>query len=84
MQDIHAYIAIDNPVAAKETVLGIYDRAQALLDFPKMGYRYSSSAREVRILLYGHYRITYLIKHDSDIDILGVFHGALDISKYAL
>jgi len=38
----------------------------------------------VRILLYGHYRITYLIKSDGDIDVIGVFHGSLDISKYQL
>jgi plasmid stabilization system protein ParE len=38
----------------------------------------------VRILLYGHYRITYLVRDDGDIDILGVFHGALDISKYSI
>ena len=36
----------------------------------------------VRILLHGHYRIAYLIKSDDSIDILGVFHGALDIDKY--
>jgi plasmid stabilization system protein ParE len=42
----------------------------------------STSSREVRILLYEHYRITYLIKQDGDIDILGVFHGALDIERY--
>ena len=34
--------------------------------------------------LYGHYRITYLIKDDRNIDILGVLHGSLDISKYQL
>jgi toxin ParE1/3/4 len=39
-------------------------------------------SREVRILLYEHYRITYLIKLDGNIDILGVFHGALDIDRY--
>ena len=33
-------------------------------------------------LLYEHYRITYLVKPDGDIDILGVFHGALDIDRY--
>jgi len=31
---------------------------------------------------YGHYRITYLIRPDGNIDILGVFHGALDIDRY--
>jgi len=43
-----------------------------------------ASRRHVRILLYGHYRIAYLIKADGNIDILGVFHGSLDISKYQL
>ena len=37
---------------------------------------------EIRILLYGHYRIAYLLKSESSIDILGVFHGALDIDRY--
>ena len=84
LEDIFEYISADNPQAAAETVQGIYDRAQALADFPGMGHRYWASAREVRILLYGHYRITYLVKPDGNIDILGVFHGALDISRYQL
>jgi plasmid stabilization system protein ParE len=84
LADIYDYIASDNPAAAAETVQGIYDRAQMLQDFPETGYRYQSSSRNVRILLYGHYRITYLVRIDGDIDVLGVFHGALDISKYQL
>ena len=40
LEDIFGYIAADNPRAATETVQGIYDRAQALSDFPEMGYRY--------------------------------------------
>ncbi|MBI5506369.1 MAG: type II toxin-antitoxin system RelE/ParE family toxin, partial [Deltaproteobacteria bacterium] len=32
----------------------------------------------------GHYRIAYLIKPDGSIDILGVFHGALDIERFNL
>lgn len=84
LSDIYQYIASDNPVAAMETVQGIYDRAQVLVDFPESGSRYWASSRNVRILLYGHYRITYLVKDDGNVDILGVFHGALDISKYTL
>jgi plasmid stabilization system protein ParE len=50
---------------------------------PKLVYRYETeSSRTVRILLYSHYRITYLIKPDGNIDILGVFHGSLDIDRY--
>src|SRR5882757_5871375 len=84
LEDIFGFISADNLQAAAETVQGIYDRAQSLADFPGMGHRYWASTREVRILLYGHYRITYLVKPGGDIDILGVFHGALDISKYEL
>ena len=84
LEDIFEYIAADNPPAAARTLEGIYDRAQDLRRFPELGYRYSASSRHVRILLYGHYRIAYLVKEDRNIDILGVFHGSLDISRYQL
>jgi plasmid stabilization system protein ParE len=84
LEDIFGFIAADNPHAAAETVQGIYDEAQVLSDHPEIGYRYRASQRNVRILLYGHYRITYLIKDGGDIDVLGIFHGALDISRYEL
>jgi toxin ParE1/3/4 len=84
LEDIFEFIAADNPQAASETVEGIFHRAQILRDYPEAGHRYSTSSRNVRILLYSHYRITYLIKDSGDIDILGVFHGALDISQYEL
>jgi len=54
------------------------------VEYPEIGFRYPSSHRHVRIVLYGHYRIAYLIKDNGDIDILGVFHGSLDISRYEL
>ena len=83
LKDIHDYIAADNPEAAARTVEGIYEKAQSLKKYPESGYRYEpQSSRLVRILLYGHYRITYLVKPDGNIDILGVFHGALDIDRY--
>ena len=37
---------------------------------------------QLRILLYEHYRIAYLVKPVENIEILGVFHGALDIDRY--
>ena len=83
LEDIFEYIAQDNPDAAARTVQAIYDRAQALIQFPEMGERYARSQRHVRILLYEHYRIAYLVKPER-VEVLGVFHGALDISRYAL
>ena len=38
---------------------------------------------DVRFVLYGHYRIAYLRHADDElIDVIGVFHGALDIDRY--
>ena len=84
LEDIFEYIAADNPAAATTTVEGIYERAQILSTFPEIGHRYLVSSRNVRILLYGHYRIAYLVKVDGNIDVLGVFHGSLDITRYQL
>jgi plasmid stabilization system protein ParE len=85
LKDIYDYIAGDDPEAAARTIVAIYENAQLLRNHPRLGYRYEAEAsREIRVLLYEHYRITYLIKPDGNIDILGVFHGALDIDRYLL
>jgi toxin ParE1/3/4 len=85
LQDIYSFTAKDNPAAAMRTVQAIYEKAQLLVQFPEIGYRYYLVPdRHIRIMLYGHYRIAYLIKDDRNIDILGVFHGALDIERYLL
>jgi toxin ParE1/3/4 len=84
LEDIFEYIAPDNPQAAARTVQAIYERAQDLIAFPQLGHRYAASSRHVRILLHEQYRIAYLLKEDGNIDILGVFHGALDIGRYQL
>lgn len=62
LRDIYDYIAADNPRAAAATVEGIYEKAQRSADFPEMGARHWGSSRNVRVLLYGHYRIAYLVK----------------------
>ena len=84
LHNIFDYIALDNPDAAARVVRGIYDKAQILIDFPEIGYRYRTEEEgEIRVLLYGHYRIAYQLRDKSDwIDVLGVFHGALDIDRY--
>ena len=84
LEDIFEFISTDNLPAAARTVQEIYERTQVLTSFPEIGHRYMASARNVRILLYGHYRIAYLVKDDGNIDVLGVFHGSLDITRYQL
>ncbi len=84
LRDIYEYIAEDNPQAAARTVEGIRERAQFLESFPELGWQYPDSNRHVRIILYGHYRITYLVHGNNDVTILAVFHSSLDIGKYEL
>lgn len=84
LRDIYDYIAEDNPRAASRTVEGIEQRVQFLESFPELGWRYSDSSRHVRIILYGHYRIAYLVHENGDVTILGIFHTSLDISDYEL
>ena len=82
LQDIYNYIAIDNREAAERTIIGIFQKAQLLAKHPRLGHRYENEkSREIRVLIYGHYRIAYLVKSET-IDILGVFHGALNIERY--
>ena len=85
LKDIYDYIAADNQSAAARVIAGIYEKAQVLAQFPEIGYRYDKHQNDaVRILLYGHYRIAYLVRADGGVDILGVFHGALDMQRYLL
>jgi len=82
LQDIYEYIAEDNAIAAQNVVEGIYGKTQILKDFPEVGYKYRDEHEgEIRILLYGHYRIAYINKYNV-VEILGVFHGSLKIESY--
>jgi len=84
LEDIHNYIAQENPSAAARVAQGICDRIQSLGEFPDLGQRYRSEREgDVRILLFGHYRIACLRYTAKEVvDILGVFHDALDIDRY--
>ena len=83
LKDIHSYIAQDNKKIASRVVNEIFNKIQILSSFPKIGYQYQNNENlEIRVLLYGHYRIVYLVKDELNIDILGVFHGSLDIERY--
>ena len=82
LRDIYEYISEDNPKAAQKVVEGIVDKTKILETFPKSGHRYREEPDgEIRIILYGHYRIAYIIKIDT-VEILGVFHGALEMGRY--
>ena len=85
LKDIYEYISADNLIAAEKVISTIFKKVQLLRDYPEIGHEYHTvTGRKVRILLYGHYRITYLIKKSGNIDILGIFHGSLDIDRYLI
>ena len=82
LDDIYNYISKDSKAVASRVISEIYSKVQVLKVFPNSGYLYRSGKdEEIRILLFGHYRIAYIVK-DKFVDILGVFHGALKIEKY--
>jgi plasmid stabilization system protein ParE len=80
---IREYITKDSPNAADRTIEGIWQKAQMLATYPEAGFKYELPGHDdVRVLLYGHYRIAYVVRADNKIVILGVFHGALNIDRY--
>lgn len=83
LREIRDYIAEDNPGAAIRTIEGIYEKVQLLAKFPELGYRYEHPDHPgIRILLFGHYRIAYIVKKGKRVEILGVYHAAMDIDRY--
>ena len=81
--EIHAYISRDRPRAADGVIGGIYEKVQLLRNHLRIGFRYENIPdREVRIILYGHYQIAYLIISDQRVEILGIFHAAMEIERY--
>ncbi len=83
LENIHDYIKADRPVAADRVAAGIYKKVQILRTSPRLGWRFVSiKDREVRIILYGNYRIAYWIRSETHIDIIGIFHAAMDIDRY--
>lgn len=83
LKNVRDYIAKDKPLVAQKIAKGMIEKIERLRDFPESGYRLgAASSKQIRVLLYGHYRIVYQVNRDKDIDILGIFHGALDLKKH--
>lgn len=83
LEEIRDYVALDSPIAAHNVVNGIYEKIQFLRSHPRIGQRYEPvENREVRLTTYGHYRIAYSVQSESRIEIIGIFHGSMDIERY--
>jgi plasmid stabilization system protein ParE len=82
LEEIHGYIAEENPGAVVGLVDAISGRVDQLEMHPQSGHRYEQSARHIRILVYRSYRIAYLVESERRVFVLGVFHGAMDITRF--
>jgi toxin ParE1/3/4 len=83
LKEIFDYLAEDNRIVAYRVITGIIQKIDLIKQFPLMGQpMLEYSEHNIRFLLYGHYRIVYLVISDLRIDILGIYHGSLDIKKH--
>jgi plasmid stabilization system protein ParE len=84
LEDIFEYIALDNPQAAARTVQEIYERARRFSPvIPKLDTAtllLGGTSESCSMGITG----SLASKDDGNIDVLGIFHGALDITKYKL
>jgi len=83
LENIIAYIALDNPMAAEKVFRAIVATARRLTDFPEMGHiGRLPNTREFTVT-----SLPYVIVYDVTADtitILAVFHGARDLSRALL
>ena len=83
LKEIHDYIALDSEKTAKRVIDEIVERTEILKLYPEIGQRLERWENEnIRMILYGHYRIVYRLLSKTRIDILGVYHGALDLNRH--
>lgn len=67
--------ARDNPLAALEFISYLIDRAESIVENPKMGRIVPEiNASDIREIIARNYRIVYRLK-DQDIQILTVFES---------
>lgn len=74
--EIRDYLLKTAPGHAEQVVESFFDKAQQVVDFPKMGRPYRhGELPQVRELLVGTYRITYYVGLQQ-VDVMTVRHQA--------
>ncbi|WP_029918865.1 type II toxin-antitoxin system RelE/ParE family toxin [Nevskia soli] len=76
LQEIHDYIAQDQPVNAARWVARVLDRGEQIGEQPHSGRVVPEYQREsIREILEGDYRIIYRVRSRS-VEVLSIRHGA--------
>ena len=79
---LRAHISLDSPVYAEQFIGRIFEVAEKLIDFPRIGRGVPEAVdapEEIREIIFRDYRIIYWLKSEAHIQVLAVIHGARDI-----
>jgi toxin ParE1/3/4 len=83
--DIYVTIGLDNPSAAERVYTALEEKAELLMDHPRLGVRRPEIAPAARMLVEGVYLILYETYPDTDegpvgeVEIVRVVHGHRDL-----
>jgi len=80
LEDIIAFIALDDRRAAEEVYRAIVGASSLLIEFPALGY----AGRMPVTREYSVTKLPYVIVYEvsaSEITVLAVFHGARDLAR---
>ena len=82
LKEIFDYIAEDSTRYASITANKIYQRVQPIIENTYIGRMVPEfSKKSIREIIDGNYRIIYLVKSKSQVDILRVYHTARLLKK---
>jgi toxin ParE1/3/4 len=82
LKEIFDYIAEDSIRYASITANKIYQRVQPIIENPYIGRMVPEfSKKSIREIIDSNYRIIYLVKSKSQVDILRVYHAARLLKK---
>ena len=84
---IYEFIGLDNPDAAERLLTTIKNKAELLIQYPRMGTRRPEIRPTARILLEGPYLILYQTNPDTDegpiaeVEIIRIVNGRRDVTR---
>lgn len=82
LRRIGDYLAEQSQEAAASVTEGIYWKVQVLKRYPEIGWRHEETPdRNLRSLVYGHYRIVYEVVKADVVQVLSIIHTSMDVSK---
>lgn len=83
LEEIGDFIAAQDPQVAVAVLQELVNAPNILADHPRIGWREEAVAdREVRCLLFGHYRLVYEVVDEETARVSAILHTSRDLSDY--